>query len=194
VTDRFHLLQNVAAVLTQVFTAHASQLASVHAERAAVPTPIHDPAFLVASLERPAVPLPLSSRPPQRHDGPASGVPDGGPPTSRCGHVISRDGFSMRSQTGSASVGAPSSGTSKARRFPNGSPDMIVIGAVLIPINPFSWQAGTTDVGTARTYFARLNAKAFRAGMAWSPYMSDGSAKRRAWRHGNAAAISPSRR
>jgi hypothetical protein len=57
VADRFHLLQNVAAVLTQVFTAHASQLASVHAERAAVPTPIHDPAFLVAPLERPAVPL-----------------------------------------------------------------------------------------------------------------------------------------
>jgi transposase len=43
VADRFHLLQNLADVLTQVFTAHAPQLARLKAQRTAVPTRLHDP-------------------------------------------------------------------------------------------------------------------------------------------------------
>jgi transposase len=44
VADRFHLLQNLADVLTDVFRAYAPQLARVNAQSTAVPTPLHDPA------------------------------------------------------------------------------------------------------------------------------------------------------
>jgi transposase len=44
VADRFHLLQNLADVLTQVFTAQAPQLAQLKAQRTAAPMPLHDPA------------------------------------------------------------------------------------------------------------------------------------------------------
>jgi transposase len=43
VADRFHLRQNLADVLTDVFRAHAPQLARSHAQGTAVPTPLHDP-------------------------------------------------------------------------------------------------------------------------------------------------------
>jgi hypothetical protein len=57
VADSLHLLQNLASVLTEVFTAHAPQLTRVNAQRAAVPTPVHDPACLAAAPERPSVPV-----------------------------------------------------------------------------------------------------------------------------------------
>jgi transposase len=57
VADRFHLLQNLAAALTQVFTAHATELAHLNAQRTAEPTPVHDPACLAAAPEQPSVPL-----------------------------------------------------------------------------------------------------------------------------------------
>jgi transposase len=44
VADRFHLLQNLADVLTDVFRAHAPQLAHLNAQGTAVPMPLHDPA------------------------------------------------------------------------------------------------------------------------------------------------------
>jgi transposase len=44
VADRFHLLQNLADTLTQVFTAHAPAWAQLKAQRMAAPTPVHDPA------------------------------------------------------------------------------------------------------------------------------------------------------
>jgi transposase len=56
VADRFHLLQNLADTLTQVFTAHASQLARVHPPRAA-PTPVYDPTDPAAVPEPSSVPL-----------------------------------------------------------------------------------------------------------------------------------------
>jgi transposase len=56
VADRFHLLQNLADTLTQVFTAHASQLARVHPPRTA-PAPVHDPADLAAVPKPSSVPL-----------------------------------------------------------------------------------------------------------------------------------------
>ncbi|HEX2290358.1 MAG TPA: ISL3 family transposase, partial [Pseudonocardiaceae bacterium] len=56
VADRFHLLQNLADTLTQVFTAHASQLARVHPPRAA-PTPLHDPAAPATGSSPSSVPL-----------------------------------------------------------------------------------------------------------------------------------------
>jgi transposase len=43
VADRFHLLHNLADVLTDVFRAHAPQLALINAQCTAVPTPLHDP-------------------------------------------------------------------------------------------------------------------------------------------------------
>ena len=57
VADRFHLLQNLAAVLTQVFTAQAPQLARINAQRTVAPMPVHDPACLTAAPEQPSVPL-----------------------------------------------------------------------------------------------------------------------------------------
>ena len=80
----------------------------------------------------------------------------------------------MPSPSESALVGARSSGTSSARRFLNGSRDMIALGAVLIPINPCPWRAGTTGVGTGHTCSVRSAAKGCGGSMALSPYTSDG--------------------
>jgi transposase len=57
VADRFHLLQNLADVLTQVFTAHASQVARVNPPHVAAPTPVHDPTCPAAAPEPASVPL-----------------------------------------------------------------------------------------------------------------------------------------
>jgi transposase len=64
VADRFHLLQNLADVLIQVFTAQAPQLAQLKAQRTATPTPLHDPAGAAGAPARSAVliaPQPASS-------------------------------------------------------------------------------------------------------------------------------------
>jgi transposase len=64
VADRFHLLQHLAAVLTQVFTAQAPQLAHLNAQRTTEPTPLHDPACVAGAPARSAVliaPQPSSS-------------------------------------------------------------------------------------------------------------------------------------
>lgn len=57
VADRFHLLQNLADVLAQVFTAHASHLARVNLQRVAAPTPVHDPTCPAGAPEPSAVQL-----------------------------------------------------------------------------------------------------------------------------------------
>jgi transposase len=57
VADRFHLLQNLADTLTQVFTAHAPQLAQFEAQRTANPTPVHDPTCPAVAPEPDSVPL-----------------------------------------------------------------------------------------------------------------------------------------
>jgi transposase len=59
VADRFHLLQNLADTLTQVFTAHAPELAQLKARRRADPTPVHDPACPAVAPEPASVPLAL---------------------------------------------------------------------------------------------------------------------------------------
>jgi transposase len=57
VADRFHLLQNLADVLTQVFTAHTPELAQLKAQRTTAPTPVHDPTCPTAAAEPSSVPL-----------------------------------------------------------------------------------------------------------------------------------------
>jgi transposase len=57
VADRFHLLHNLADVLTQVFTAHAPALARLTAQHRAAPTPVHDPTDPAAAPEPASVPL-----------------------------------------------------------------------------------------------------------------------------------------
>jgi transposase len=57
VADRSYLLQNLADTLTQVFTAHATQLAQLKAQRTAESMSVHDPARLAAAPEQPSVPL-----------------------------------------------------------------------------------------------------------------------------------------
>ena len=64
VADRFHLLQNLADTLTQVFTAHAPQLAQLKAQHTTEPTSLHDPACGVGAPARSVVliaPQPASS-------------------------------------------------------------------------------------------------------------------------------------
>jgi transposase len=56
VADRFHRLQHLADAWTQVFTAHASQLARVNPQRAA-PMPVHDPTCPAAAPEPSSVRL-----------------------------------------------------------------------------------------------------------------------------------------
>jgi transposase len=57
VADRFHLLQNLADILTQVFMAHAPQLARINPPRMAAPTPVHDPTCPVVAPQPASVPL-----------------------------------------------------------------------------------------------------------------------------------------
>jgi transposase len=57
VADRFHLLQNLAEVLTDAFRAHAPQLARINAQGTAVPTPLHDPASPATGSGLATVPL-----------------------------------------------------------------------------------------------------------------------------------------
>jgi transposase len=57
VADRFHLLQHLADVLTDVFRTHTPPLARVHAQHTRAPTPVHDPAYLATVPRLSAVPL-----------------------------------------------------------------------------------------------------------------------------------------
>jgi transposase len=57
VADRFHLLQNLAGVLTDVFRVHAPQLARVHTQHITTPPLVHDPADPATGPRRSAVPL-----------------------------------------------------------------------------------------------------------------------------------------
>jgi transposase len=55
VADRFHLLQNLTDVLTQVFTAQAPRLAQLKPQHTAAPPPLHDPAGGAEAPARSAV-------------------------------------------------------------------------------------------------------------------------------------------
>jgi transposase len=57
VADRFHLLQNLADTLTDVFRAHAPQLARVTTQHLTAPPPVHDPADLATDSRHTTVPL-----------------------------------------------------------------------------------------------------------------------------------------
>jgi transposase len=57
VADRFHLLHNLADVLTDVFRGHTPQLAHINAQCTAVPTPLHDPDSPATGLSLSSVPL-----------------------------------------------------------------------------------------------------------------------------------------
>jgi transposase len=57
VADRFHLLHNLAEVLTDVFRAYAPQLARINAQGIAVPTPLHNPADPATGPSIASVPL-----------------------------------------------------------------------------------------------------------------------------------------
>jgi transposase len=62
VADRFHLLQNLAAVLTQVFTTQRRHWTRVQPHRGAARTPVHDPTCPEAAPPPASVPLaPLPS-------------------------------------------------------------------------------------------------------------------------------------
>jgi transposase len=55
--DRLHLWHHLADVLTDVFRAHTAQLARIHAQGLAMPTPLHDPAAPSTGSSPSSVPL-----------------------------------------------------------------------------------------------------------------------------------------
>jgi transposase len=57
VADRFHLLQNLADVLTDVFRSHTPRLALINTQHSPAPTPVHDPTCPAAAPESSSVPL-----------------------------------------------------------------------------------------------------------------------------------------
>jgi transposase len=57
VADRFHLRHNLADVLTDVFRAHAPQLALINTQHSRAPTPVHDPTCPAAAPASSSVPL-----------------------------------------------------------------------------------------------------------------------------------------
>jgi transposase len=57
VADRFHLLQNLTDVLTDVFRTHAAQLARINAVRTHTPTPVLDPDDPATAPSIAAVPI-----------------------------------------------------------------------------------------------------------------------------------------
>jgi transposase len=57
VADRFHLLQNLADGLTDVFRVHAPQLARVHTQHLTAPPLVHDPADPATGPRRSTAPL-----------------------------------------------------------------------------------------------------------------------------------------
>jgi transposase len=57
VADRFHLLQNRADVLTDVFRTHAAQVAHINAVRTNAPTPVLDPDYPATGPSIAAVPI-----------------------------------------------------------------------------------------------------------------------------------------
>jgi hypothetical protein len=190
VANRFHLLQNLADTLTQVFTAHASQLARVTPPRAA-PTPVHDPTD-PAAAPGPASGCrsPRPSRPPRRHAWRASGGPNGGPTTTRSGRIISGGGHWTPWPSRWASVDAPCSVTSRARRSPSGRRGMAVTAAFSIRTKPCCWLDGIAAVGMAGISSGRSAARAFGASTGLWRSMSDVCGRRRGWRPGSAGAIS----
>ena len=84
VADRFHLLQNLAEALDQVFSAHGKTLKTVSE------APRHTP--VVQPDGRTVVPVPPSTPPPRPRPGPPSGGPGGSRPMNRCGRCPARVG------------------------------------------------------------------------------------------------------
>jgi hypothetical protein len=101
------------------------------------------------------------------------------------GHIIGGAGPWTLSPTNSVSVGVPCRVIYRAQRFLNGSALMTTIAAVSIPINPFSWLAGTVVAGMGPTCFGSLIVRAFVASMALSPYMCGVCARLRGCRRGH---------
>jgi transposase len=57
VADRFHLLQNLADVLTDVFRSYTPRLALINTQHSRAPTPVHDSTYPAATPEPASVPL-----------------------------------------------------------------------------------------------------------------------------------------
>jgi transposase len=150
VADRFHLLQNLADVLTDVFRAHAP---SWRESMPSVSLP-QRPCTIPPAQPQPPVSLPCrsppSSLPHERWPLLPLGGPSGWPATSRSGCTIGRAGPWMRWRTRSGSVGAPCNGISRVRRSPSANRGMAATAVSSIRTKPPSWPGGTAGVGMAR--------------------------------------------
>src|SRR6266699_3681695 len=110
VADRFHLLQNLAEALTQVFTTHGRALDAVNATEHQQPVPLPDGTS--------AVPVPPPPTPPaERPRAP----PAGRRAMTRCGPCTARAGARRPSPRRWAAAVAPSSALCRCRRGPGGS-------------------------------------------------------------------------
>jgi transposase len=126
VADRFHLLRNLADMLTDVFRPRPP---SLRASRPSTPVRRH-PCTIPNTLQLSLASPPCRSHPPRlprgRWPSPPLGGPSWWPTTSRSGCTIGRAGPWMPWPIRSGSVGAPCSGTSRAQRFPSANRDLAV--------------------------------------------------------------------
>jgi hypothetical protein len=166
VVDRFQLLQNLADVLTQVFTVYAPQLALVNARHISAPAPVHGPACRASASSVHPCRSRHSSLLSRRWPLPPFGGTSGWPATSRFGRIIGKAGPWMRWRTRSGSVGALFSGISRPRHFSSARRGMTATGASSILTKPSSCPVGTAGVGMVRNSSVQSADKAFTATVA----------------------------
>ena len=144
--DRFHLLQNLADVLTDVFRAHAPQLARANAQHTRTPTPVHDPTHPATGPRLSTVPLPPPQPSTRAAALAASRRAQRLAPISRSGPTIGRAGPWMPSHSRWASVGAAYTGISRVQHSLSANRAMAATAACLIRTKPSSWPGGTAGV------------------------------------------------
>jgi transposase len=188
--DRLHLLQHLADVLTQVCIAHPTQLAQLHAQRAAEPTPVHDPAYLAEAAAQPSIPLapPQASRAAARlarqrrtrrwtHDHQVWLYHQQGWPLEALAQQV---GLSRRTVQRYL----------QCSTYPERQPRHDRDRSLLAPYNPALLAGWNHGCRNGAHLFARSAATGFGVGMALSPCTSDGCAGCRGSRRGHAAASS----
>ena len=110
VADRFHLMQNLAEALTQVFTTHGRALDAVNATGRQQPMPLPDGTS--------AVPVPPPPTPPAEQARAAQRAARRQAAMTRCGPCTARAGAPWPSPRRWAAAGAPSSGICSMPTWP----------------------------------------------------------------------------
>ena len=196
VADRFHLLQHLADVLTDVFRSHAPQFARVNAQHTRTPTPVHDPATPATDPRLSTVPLaPL--QPSTRAAALAA--------TRRAQRVAHYEQvWTYHRQGWTLDAIAHQVGLSRRTvqrylqhpTFPERQPRHSRDRGLLDPYKATLLAGWNRGCRHGSHLFRTIRRQGFQGqyGMALSPYMSDACARPNGWPPGNGAAPSRSRR